>query len=422
MSRSVVADPRTHIDPGTHSVPDDGPPGDGCLAHPNQPRGGPSRSYAAAMATRTGWGWLRWGVVAFVAGWLAHTVWPEPLLLAAVLGEGVALVLAHRLPLIAMAAAFVGLISLGERTHEESPFLLALIVAAFHVGRFASVSRQPWAAAAVLALTSGAVFDGGDDPVVADIAFPIFLIGGPWILGLIAQLTDNRADRALDYARSLEDLRAAELRGALAEERLRIAQDLHDVVAHNITALSLQAQLARRGVRAGVPVTEGTLREMERTAQAAMVEVRRALSVLRTSDDAPERQPGLADLPALVGAGRAVGHRISVTVQGEERLLPPALDSAAHRILQEALTNARRHGDDGGITSVRLAWTTESLHIDVCNPAADGEVSVGHGIAGITERARMLGGSAEAVRDAGEWRLSVTLPLPAKAVATAVPG
>ena len=327
--------------------------------------------------------------------------------------------LARRWPLVALVIAFAGLYSVdrvdGGRVLEDV-FLLAVIWACFAVGRWAGLRRQPWAAAAVLLLLSTNVLEPGRDVSTADVVFPTIFTAAPWLLGLAMQLTARRAERAASYADRLVSSRHEDIRRATDDERLRIAHELHDVIAHDLSALSLRAQVARRRLESGGTVDAADLAALEHAARAAMDDLRRVLGVLRPVGGPPGTGPGegLADLPALLEDCRAMGQQVRYAVTGTPRDVPPALSLVAHRIVQEALTNARRHGTPGA-TTLRLDWDEHELRIGVRNPCAGTDAAPGHGRLGMQERARLFGGSLVSQRDGDTWVLEARLPTPAPA-------
>jgi signal transduction histidine kinase len=291
-----------------------------------------------------------------------------------------------------------------------------VVFACFLVGRWARPVLQPWAAAAVLLLLSLNVFDPGGDVSVGDVVFPTLITAAPWLLGLVVQLTANRAERATSYAAELTDSRLHDLQRATDEERLRIARELHDLVAHHLSGVSLQAQVARRHAQAGAVVSVGELTAIEEAARAALTDLRRVLGVLRPAAGEPATTPseGLTDLDDLLTRCRRAGQNVQIEVVGTPRELAPALSLVAYRVLQEALTNARRHGARG-TTSVRLEWLESRLNVRVSNPCTEGRSrGHGHGLLGITERVRLFGGIAAAGPSHGTWNVEVTFPIPAQ--------
>jgi signal transduction histidine kinase len=322
--------------------------------------------------------------------------------------------------LVAIVGAFGTLFAAGPIGLSEDPFLAMLVWASYQVGRHAGLHQQPWAASGVLLLLSLNITEPGRDAGPGDVVFPVLLTAGPWLLGLSVQLALRRERQAVEHAHQLLSRREDELERATAEERLRIAQELHDALAHSISAISLQAQVARRAVDAGGTADVDVLRTIERTAQQAMSDTRRLLGVLRVEkgEAVVRPAPDMGDFDTLLDECRRLGQRLQViTTGGEARPLSPAMSAAAFRILQESLTNARRHGGEG-TTQVTLDWEAHQLTFEVRNPATRScEVGrgPGHGITGIVERARAFGGRTQVGLDGSAWVVRVQLPLPALA-------
>ncbi len=366
----------------------------------------------------------RWVALALLALWMAAVSGgaTHPLT-ATMIGLGVVacLALGRRWPIVALAAAFAGTFGVVEVAGfpgPDDPYIAAVLWASFGVGRYAAVQRQPWAAAGALFLLSSNLVGPDDDVAVADVVFPVLFTAVPWLLGLVVRVTHARAEAAVAYAGDVAAARDSDLEEATREERLRIAQELHDVVAHGISALSLQAQLSRRRAESGQHVGVAELRQIELTAQDAMADLRRLLAVLQPSAAAEMHpQDGVEGLPALVERCRRAGQDVGLDVIGDPRRLPPALSLAAFRIVQEALTNARRHGLPGRCDVV-LRWHMGSIDLAVRNPTAPpaGALREGHGIVGMRERARLFGGQfhagLEQSRDGESWVVRSTLPAP----------
>ena len=366
----------------------------------------------------------RWVALALLALWMAAVSGgaTNPLT-ATLIGLGVVacLALGRRWPVVALAAAFAGTFGVVEVAGfpgPDDPYIAAVLWASFGVGRYAAVQRQPWAAAGALFLLSSNLVGTDDDVAVADVVFPVLFTAVPWLLGLVVRVTHARAEAAVAYAGDVAAARDSDLEEATREERLRIAQELHDVVAHGISALSLQAQLSRRRAESGLNVGVAELRQIELTAQDAMADLRRLLAVLQPSAAAEMHpQDGVEGLPELVERCRRAGQDVGLDIIGDPRRLPPALSLAAFRIVQEALTNARRHGLPGRCDVV-LRWHMGSIDLAVRNPTAPpaGALREGHGIVGMRERARLFGGQfhagLEQSRDGESWVVRSTLPAP----------
>jgi signal transduction histidine kinase len=206
---------------------------------------------------------------------------------------------------------------------------------------------------------------------------------------------------------------------ALMAERGRIAHELHDIVAHHISMISVQAEAARLATP-GIP-DEGRQRlaAISETARSALDEMRRLLGVLASDDEAAERvpQPGLAQLDDLLDAARSAGTPVRLVLQGSSLPLPPSVDLAAYRIVQESLTNARRHAPGAAVTvEVRYG---DMLHLrvwdDGSGPATEDARPPGrrgHGLVGMAERAALAGGSLEAgPGQGGGFVVEAALPL-----------
>jgi signal transduction histidine kinase len=203
-------------------------------------------------------------------------------------------------------------------------------------------------------------------------------------------------------------------RMAVAEERARIARELHDVVAHGVSVIAVQADAAEAALEHDPRRAAQPLRTIRGSAHDALGEMRRMLGVLREVDEGSEHgpQPGLARLPELLEHARAGGVPVELRVEGEPRALPPSLDLTAYRIVQEALTNVRKHAP-GAPTTVRLAWQPTVLELAVrdAGPGPNG-TTAGHGLVGMQERVRIHGGRLHTgATTGGGFEVIVQLPL-----------
>ncbi|CAL9484230.1 two-component sensor histidine kinase [Streptomyces sp. DH-12] len=211
-------------------------------------------------------------------------------------------------------------------------------------------------------------------------------------------------------------------RRTLLEERSRIARELHDVVAHHMSVISIQAQVAPHLVQDPPDELRENLAGIRQNAVEALTELRRVLDVLRSEHPAPgERadapQPTLGRLAALVENTRAAGLTVTTEVAGERRPLPPGVELSAYRIVQEALSNVLRHAP-GATAHVTLAYGPRALRVEVVNTAPTREpppsAGAGHGLLGMRERAAMLGGTLTAGPWSGRgYRVEARLPVSA---------
>jgi signal transduction histidine kinase len=261
-----------------------------------------------------------------------------------------------------------------------------------------------------LAATAGAT---SGFPTIAVLG-GIVIWGGAWMAG--DQLRQRRR-RRLEAAERLERAErdtARERRLAAAEERTRIARDLHDSAAHAINVILVQAGAARLLQQRDPGAAQAALSTIEDVARETIGEIDHLVRGLREDGGSATVEPpaGLAALDTLLERYRAAGLATDLRVDGEIRLLPQRLDQAAYRILQESLTNAARHGD--GAAEIRVHYGPDELELTVSNtlPATSQGATTGggHGILGMRERASLLGGTLDAGRLAGRFTVRARLP------------
>jgi signal transduction histidine kinase len=222
-----------------------------------------------------------------------------------------------------------------------------------------------------------------------------------------------------------EHTREEEARRRVAEERLRIAQELHDVVAHHIAVIHVQASVAEHLVSEKPAEAAEALTHVRRSSRTVLDELTGLLNVLRQPGDSKtpiEPAAGVEDLPQLIHSFESSGLRVSWAVRGDRRPLPPALDLVAYRLVQEGLTNAHKHGSGSATLDVR--FTGEAVLIDLVNdhgatadPGDGSRDSVlgGYGLIGMRERALAVGGSLRAAPEpGGTWRVRARLPIRAE--------
>ena len=202
-------------------------------------------------------------------------------------------------------------------------------------------------------------------------------------------------------------------RAAAEAESARIARELHDVVAHSLSVIAIQADAAEVAVARSPDTACRGLATIRTTAHEALAEMRRLLGTLR-EDSSTAPAPRIADLPALRDRLAAAGASVVVHMEGEQIALPPAVDLSAYRIVQEALTNARRHAP-AARAEATVRYTPAAIEICVENDPPAGErppAGDGHGLVGVRERAEALGGTMDAgERPGGGWRLYARLPI-----------
>jgi signal transduction histidine kinase len=293
-------------------------------------------------------------------------------------------------------------------------------VALFFLALNPENARAPtWLTAAIvvgfLGLHAGAVGLADDELPVVPILFGLLLWGGAWVVGDRVRLRRERVAELEERARRAERETERERRLAAAEERTRIARDLHDSAGHAINVILVQAGAARLLGQRDPERAQAALETIEEVARETLGEIDQLVRALREDDLAAQRgtiepPPGLDALETLLERHRSAGLAVSVRTQGERRALPPGLDQAAFRILQEALTNAARHGD--GSAEIDLTFGPTALELTVENPSGPeaSEHLAGHGIVGMRERAALLGGRLETGPSDGRFRVRASLP------------
>jgi signal transduction histidine kinase len=239
----------------------------------------------------------------------------------------------------------------------------------------------------------------------------------PWTVGRILRERGARERASRESAERLDAEREQRTRTAALGERTRIARELHDVIAHSVSVMVIQAGGARTVMGSEPERAETSLRSVERAGRDALAEMRRLLGVLDGGEDAHALapQPGLADIEVLVSRTRAAGLETNLHIEGEAAIVSPALDLCAYRIVQEALTNAIKHAGPARVT-VRLRWMGNALELDVSDdgrgPMSVNGAAGGHGIAGMRERAGLHGGHIQTgVGSGGGFAVQARLPL-----------
>ncbi len=241
------------------------------------------------------------------------------------------------------------------------------------------------------------------------------LVGGAGLAGFAIRDRRDHIQRLAELADELEQTRDEHARAAAADERARIARDLHDIVAHSVSVMVVQAGAAEQVLGTAAERARDPLTSIQDTGRLALVELRRLLHVLRADDSEPALapQPGLSSLDALADDVRRAGIDVQVRVRGNPAAAPAGVDLAAYRIVQEALTNVIKHAA-ATRAEVLLEYQPTTLCIEVVDDGrrpSPGNHN-GHGLIGMRERARLCGGSVEAEhRSGGGFAVLARLPL-----------
>jgi signal transduction histidine kinase len=348
--------------------------------------------------------------------WLVH-VGPKSIAVPATAVAGLALSFRRLAPLLTVAAV-LGSIAveslLGVSLQKPDAPLLIALVAVYTAGAYLSL-RDAVAGLALAIAGIGASYAGSSTNGHSDFAFTSVVVTAGWLVGRGMHGRVTQAAVIAERTQRLEQEAVAERAAAIAEERRRIARDLHDVIAHSVSVMVIQAGAAEDLLDRDPAAVLEPIRAVQETGRGALVEISRLLGLLR--EDGAELglapQPRIDDLPELVAQTEAAGLPVDLRVEGTARSLPLGVDLSVYRITQEALTNVRRHSA-GGRASVVLRYNEAAVELAVEN---DGVASTnghrgGHGLVGMRERVAVFGGSLEAgpLPDGG-FRVVARLPL-----------
>jgi signal transduction histidine kinase len=328
---------------------------------------------------------------------LYRSRWPLAVLTATVAVDILHLVVDHSTPLVP-AASMVAAYSMAARTSRRT---------AWTAGGIAALALT-----VVAALTT----PPSKTPMTGLIALDLLVAATA--VGVTVRSRQAHLAAVEERAARAERTREEEARRRVADERVRIARELHDVVAHHITLVNAQAGVAHHLLRTDPEAAYEALAHIKETSRTALDELRATVGLLRQTDDQPasrEPLPGLADLDRLVTSFRQSGLPVEVSCDKEQHRLAPAVDLTAYRIVQEALTNAHKHAP-GRPVRLTLGYGANALSITIANEAAGTRVDApgtGHGLIGMRERAATVGGTLTAGPEPhGGFLVHAELPLP----------
>jgi signal transduction histidine kinase len=249
----------------------------------------------------------------------------------------------------------------------------------------------------------------------SDFAGVVLLFSIAWLTGFAIGRKLEQASAAQERAERLESEREAEARAAVAEERARIARELHDVVGHSVSVMTVQASAVRRRLLPDQEQEREALEIVEQTGREALAEMRRLVGVLRRPEEAPALapQPSLQHLDRLVAQAGESGLPVELRIEGEPTPLPPGVDLTAYRLVQEGLTNAIKHAR-ASKADVVVTYSDGTVEVSVTDDGTgDGDGGGGgHGLVGMRERVSVYGGELEAgPRPEGGYALKARLPV-----------
>jgi signal transduction histidine kinase len=309
--------------------------------------------------------------------------------------------------------------------YPDGPAAIGLFVATYTLTAQGDGRRSLQIVAAGIALLAVAWLLVGDLQSFNPAGWVLFRIGTAVMAATLGESVRGRrvlAAEAVERAERAEQTKEAEARRRVDAERLRIAREVHDTVAHAIAVINVQAGVTAHVLDRRPQQARETLVTIEQTSARALGELRATLGMLRDAEDRRAPTPGLGQVEELVGMAREAGLDVKLEVASPPRELPSAVDQAAYRILQESITNVIRHAGPARVT-VSLIYGPSDLQLritdDGCGPRhADGSQG-GRGIVGMRERAALLGGELTAgPRQGGGFQVQARLPLPPDQVVT----
>jgi signal transduction histidine kinase len=342
----------------------------------------------------------------------------SPIVVVAALTVSVALLFTRDSPFVAplvVLGAFAVIVwDLGADAEElGSPFFVVIFFIPWCLGAYNS--RRRALVGLLVAEGLGIWANVNFNPTFSDYFFLGLLIACSWAAGVFVGTRSEHARAMAERARLLESEQTKAAERAVAEERQRIARELHDVIAHSVSVMTVQAGAVRRLLKPEQEKERLALETVEATGRDALTEMRRLVGLLREQGAMPDfsPQPGLGSIEALLDTVRSAGLPVELEIDGAPRELPPGVDLAAYRVVQEALTNALKYGGTAHAW-VELHWRDGELELEVANDGrGDGAGSGGgHGLAGMRERVALYGGEIESgPRDGGGFVVRARLPV-----------
>jgi signal transduction histidine kinase len=315
---------------------------------------------------------------------------------------------------ISVVAAVYGLLG-----YPQVVLGLPLLIAVYSVGARHSLRASTGVLGLVALLLVVAFATDQQNPGLVDLVVTALSLGGAWWVGASVRIRREQLQLLEERSALLERARRDEAAQAVARERLRIARELHDVVAHSMSVVAVQSGMAEHVLASQPERAAAAISAISASSRSALTELRRLLGVLR-ADDEPEGSLapalGLADLPSLVERVRDAGVTVELTTTGDPDAVPAAAGLTVYRIVQEALTNAVRHDGAGAAVAVAVRCGPGVVDVEVVDDGhgtpAEEAPGAGTGLIGMRERVEVFGGDLAAGPAAGGgWRVAARLPL-----------
>jgi signal transduction histidine kinase len=351
--------------------------------------------------------------------WLNRLLVPKPAATVCELVTAAAVAWRRVMPLTAISVAGVACVAeaaVGVPMQQPAVPLVCAVILTYSLVSYAPLRRAlagtgllvVWITAQIIAAHQTA----------GTFQFAALFIGGAWAMGRLVRIRAAQAAAAQHQADRLATEKDAETRRAAAEERSRIARELHDIVAHSVSVMVVQAGAAEQVMPGDQDGAASAMRAVQQAGREAIAELGRLLGVLRDGGEdvglAP--LPTLTELPELIDQSRNAGLPVDMKVRGEPCPLPAGVELAIYRIIQEALTNTRKHAGAGSAASVELTYDHAAVTAEIRdNGSGPGGrhasgAGTGNGLAGLQARAVAYGGSFEAAPTAGGFRVIARIP------------
>jgi signal transduction histidine kinase len=313
-------------------------------------------------------------------------------------------------PLAVAAGAFAFTLLDAQAAYDTDTMFAVLILAAWAAGSLRD-ARQAGIALGALLAVSWTIFLRAPDVANTELIWVSIPVCGTFLLSAAIARHSERARLAEERARRTEE----EARRAVEDERSRITRELHDVLAHSVSVMTVQASAVRRLLTPDQEREREALMTVEETGRQALAEMRRLLGIMRTDAERPALapQPGIGTLPELVEQLRLSGLPVELTVEGTPVKLPAGVDLSAYRIVQEALTNTLKHaGNAHAWVAVRYAGDDVEIEVGNDGSSENGNDGAGHGLLGMRERVALCGGQLESgPRPGGGFQIFARLPV-----------
>jgi signal transduction histidine kinase len=328
----------------------------------------------------------------------------------------------RRFPLAAPALLFaIGVVqnAFVDSLEDSTLLFFAAVLGCYSAGAYTD-GRRALAGLAICMVGMGSVqatFPSGFKP--GEILWTSAIAAAAWLAGRVVRTRTRLTEQLHEAALHAEEAHEADARAAVAEERRRIAREMHDIVAHSVSVMVVQAGGARRILDRDVDRAVEAAERIEDTGRAALLEMRRLLGILSAGEDEAHHapQPTLEALDALVEGARTAGLPVALRVEGERRPLPPGVDLAAYRVVQEAITNALKHAG-AAPTDVRVRYGDADVELEVVDRGSTQRrrrhdlPGGGHGLVGMRERVRVFGGElVTGRRRGGGFEVRARIPL-----------